>query len=206
MNRNVFFSLCSFVFFWRSFPTWMQRTCFHLFFHFVCISTLVLRSSQKMRAGCILEPSLGLSKCSVPQTLLFSACINFFSLDLVAAVIACTFLPWAGNHSRNKNIKSAAQAQSYCGVHNVRHSVGHVELYTYTRCLSRCSVQPIHLHLARHTKFSNILFRDTYVLHGMIKGNCHAENQQICLENQFQRWMFMHNSRNLFRLYVNDSG
>lgn len=85
----------------------------------------------------------------------------FSSLDLVAAVIACTFLPWAGNHSRNTNIKSAAQAQSYCGVHNVRHSVGHVELYTYTRCLSRCSVQPIHLHLARHTKFSNILFRDT---------------------------------------------
>lgn len=87
MNRNVFFSLCSFVFFWRSFPTWMQRTCFHLFFHFVCISTLVLRSSQKMRAGCILEPSLGLSKCSVPQTLLFSACISFFSLSILLLLL-----------------------------------------------------------------------------------------------------------------------
>lgn len=88
------------------------------------------------------------------ETLLFSVC----SSRLLPSLRAHLFLSL---ESQPKWKYQKCRARTQLCVHNVRRSVGHVELYIYPHidCLGvRMSFSHIHLHLARHGEFVDFAF------------------------------------------------
>lgn len=117
----------------------------------------------------------------------------------IAAVVACTFVFIAWITTKMKISK--VQSEQLC-VHNVRRSVGHVELYIYPHndCLGmRVLFSPIHLHLSRDTVNLLIMHSSDIYVSRYLKWPCNPFNGRSEISTslttrrkgqEFSHWVF----------------